>query len=54
LARGILLLRLGEAESAVLSLETHLRAHPDGPHTLRARNYLKAGLEMASTVSLPR
>lgn len=53
LARGILLLRLGEAEGAVLSLQSHLRAHPDGPHTIRARSYLKAGLEMTAMFNLP-
>ena len=51
LARGVLLLRLGDATGAVVSLQRHLTASPDGPHTLRARNYLKAALARASSLN---
>jgi TolA-binding protein len=44
LARGVVLYRLGEYLQAVEAFRSHLDEHPDGPHTLRARNYLRAAL----------
>lgn len=45
LAEGVVLFHLGRFEQAAVAFERHLEAHPDGPWTLRARNYLKAALE---------
>ncbi len=45
LAEGVVLFRLGRYEAAAVAFERHLAAFPDGPWTLRARNYLKAALE---------
>ncbi len=45
LAEGVVLFRLGRFEAAAIAFERHLSAFPDGPWTLRARNYLKAALE---------
>ncbi|MBK8256495.1 MAG: hypothetical protein IPK82_27980 [Polyangiaceae bacterium] len=45
LADGVLLFRLGKFEEAAIAFDRHLTVHPDGPHALRARNYLKAALE---------
>jgi tetratricopeptide (TPR) repeat protein len=45
LAEGVVLFRLGRFEAAAIAFERHLTAFPDGPWTLRARNYLKAALE---------
>lgn len=42
LARGILLYQGGAPVEAAQELEAHLRQHPDGRWTLRARNYLAA------------
>jgi hypothetical protein len=39
LAEGVLLARLGRSEQALSALSSHLAAHPDGPWTLRAKNY---------------
>lgn len=47
LARGVALLRLGQGAAAVVELREHLTRHPDGPYTLRARNYLTAAVETA-------
>ncbi|EYF08653.1 Hypothetical protein CAP_2513 [Chondromyces apiculatus DSM 436] len=48
LARGVVLFRLGQYEAAVTAFRRHLDAHPDGPHALRARNYLQAAIEEVS------
>ena len=45
LAEGVILYRLGRVEAAAVAFGRHLSAHPDGPWTLRAQNYLKASLE---------
>ncbi|HVZ36223.1 MAG TPA: hypothetical protein VG963_27535 [Polyangiaceae bacterium] len=42
LARGILLYQGGSPPEAAQELGAHLRQHPDGPWTLRAKNYLAA------------
>lgn len=47
LARGITLLRLGQGALAVVELREHLAQNPDGPYTLRARNFLAAAVEQA-------
>jgi tetratricopeptide (TPR) repeat protein len=47
LARGIVLYRLGRYLPAVQAFRRHLDASPDGPFTLRARNYLRAALARA-------
>jgi hypothetical protein len=47
LARGVAFYQLGDARAAVASFRKHLVDHPDGPHTLRARNFLTAALEIA-------
>lgn len=44
-ARGVLLYRLGRFHDAVQAFQRHLEASPDGPHTLRAQNYLRASLQ---------
>jgi hypothetical protein len=44
-ASGILLFQLGSIEPALESFRAHLRAHPDGEWTLRARNYAAACAE---------
>lgn len=48
LARGVLFYRLGRFPLAVESFRRHLEAHPDGPFSLRATNYLRTALERAS------
>lgn len=45
IAEGVVQYRLGRFEAAAMAFERHLSANPDGPWTLRARNYLKASLE---------
>lgn len=45
LAEGVVLFRLGKFEAAAVAFDRHLHRSPDGPWTLRARNYLKAALE---------
>ena len=45
LARGVVLYRLGRFGSATKAFQEHLEARPDGPYTLRARNYLKEAIE---------
>jgi hypothetical protein len=42
LARGVLLYQRGAAADAAAELQAHLEQHPDGPWTLRAKNYLAA------------
>jgi hypothetical protein len=42
LARGVLLYQQGNLQEAAAQLATHLQQHPDGPWTLRAKNYLAA------------
>lgn len=44
-ARGVVLFKMREYELAALSFDEFLRERPDGPHRLRAVNYLKAALE---------
>lgn len=44
-ASGVAEYQLGRFESAAQSFEGWLRAHPDGPMSLRARNHLKAALD---------
>jgi hypothetical protein len=44
LAKGVLHYQLGDRRAAVVDFRAHLNAHPDGPWTLRARNYLVAAL----------
>lgn len=44
LARGVVLYRLERYLAAVEAFRRHLEAFPDGPHTLRAQNYLRAAL----------
>jgi len=47
LARGVALLKMNQGAAAVVELREHLAASPDGPYTLRARNYLAAAVELA-------
>lgn len=47
LARGVLLFRLGSHAAAADAFRKHLAQHPEGPHALRARNYLLAAVEHA-------
>jgi hypothetical protein len=42
LARGVLLYQQGNLQEAAAQLLAHLQQHPDGPWTLRAKNYLAA------------
>lgn len=48
LARGVLLYRLGDPRAAARAFREHLAAHPDGPYTLRARNWLAAAQGLAN------
>lgn len=45
LARGVVLFRAGQFPLSVQAFQAHLEAFPDGPNTLRARNYLRAAVE---------
>ncbi len=45
LARGVVLYQLDRFAVAGEAFRRHLAARPDGPHTLRAQNYLKAALD---------
>ncbi|MBW2454772.1 MAG: hypothetical protein JRI68_09685 [Deltaproteobacteria bacterium] len=45
LARGVVLYRLERYAASGEAFRRHLQARPDGPYTLRARNYLKAALD---------
>ncbi|WP_437787737.1 hypothetical protein [Sorangium sp. So ce1097] len=47
LARGVALYRLGRFAQSAEAFRSHLDQHPDGAHTLRAQNYLRAALERA-------
>jgi hypothetical protein len=47
LARGVALMNLGQPAAAVVEFKEHLGRSPDGPYTLRARNFLAAALDMA-------
>lgn len=47
LARGIVYYQRGDYVRAVQAFRDHLDDTPDGPYTLRARNYLRAALEAA-------
>ncbi|XXY14290.1 hypothetical protein WME88_39225 [Sorangium sp. So ce216] len=47
LARGVALYRLGKFVQSAEAFRSHLDQHPDGAHTLRAQNYLRAALERA-------
>ena len=47
LARGVVMFQRGRYALASERFRRHLAARPDGPHTLRARNYLKASLDRA-------
>ncbi|MFO7179840.1 MAG: hypothetical protein DIU78_014165 [Pseudomonadota bacterium] len=49
-ARGVLLYRLGEPARAVEAFRRHLATRPDGPWSLRARNYLLASLAEAPSM----
>jgi hypothetical protein len=51
LARGVVMYQTGRFALAAEAFRSHLELRPDGPHTLRARNYLKAALDMASLTS---
>ena len=44
LAKGVLAFQLGDHHTAANDFRAHLSLHPDGPWTLRARNYLVAAL----------
>jgi hypothetical protein len=46
-ARGISLYRAGKYDASVTAFQEWLRQHPDGPLTLRARNYLHAAFVQA-------
>jgi hypothetical protein len=52
LARGVVLYQLGSYAEAAGAFRGHLAAHPDGPHTLRVRNYLKATLDRVSEIGM--
>ncbi len=47
LARGVILFRMNRYAVAADAFRLHLDERPDGPHTLHARNYLKASLDRA-------
>jgi tetratricopeptide (TPR) repeat protein len=47
LGRGVALYRIHRYPQAVEAFRRHLDDHPDGPHTLRAQNYLRAALGAA-------
>jgi hypothetical protein len=44
-ASGIVLFQLNAPDQALDSFRAHLRKHPDGPWSLRARNYATACAE---------
>jgi hypothetical protein len=48
LARGVVMYQTGRFALAAEAFRSHLELEPDGPYTLRARNYLKAALDMVS------
>lgn len=43
-AKGIAQYRLGKFLAAGDAFESHLRDHPDGPYTIKARNFLRAAM----------
>jgi hypothetical protein len=47
-AVGVEQYRRGNNAAAVAAFKSWLEAHPNGPYSLRARNYLKASLEAAA------
>ncbi|MEJ7732743.1 MAG: hypothetical protein WKG00_26520 [Polyangiaceae bacterium] len=49
LARGVVEYQRGRYALASEHFRRHLEAAPDGPYTLRARNYLRAALDAART-----
>ena len=51
LARGVVMYQTGRFALAAESFRAHLELQPDGPYTLRARNYLKAALDMVALVT---
>jgi hypothetical protein len=46
LARGVVFYRLRRYPEAKKALRRHLEAHPDGANAVRARNYLRAAIDM--------
>ncbi|MFT3767022.1 MAG: hypothetical protein QM820_16110 [Minicystis sp.] len=48
LARGVIFYRMHRYAVATELFRRHLEAHPDGPFTLRAQNYLRAALGHAA------
>jgi hypothetical protein len=44
-SKGLILSRMGEHAQAISAFQAHLRTHPDGPLTLRARNHLIRAVE---------
>src|SRR5512133_212936 len=46
LAKGLLLVRLGDRQQAIEAFRAQLEAHPNGPFALRARNHLVYAIEM--------
>lgn len=51
LAEGILELRLGQPERALLALEAHLKAHPNGPWAHLAQNHLLLARRQAGQIA---
>jgi hypothetical protein len=49
LARGVLQYQQGSLPEAADAFQTHLGQHPDGPYSLRAKNYLLATLAKADS-----
>jgi tetratricopeptide (TPR) repeat protein len=47
LARGVVLYHLGQFADAADAFQRHLDVSPEGAHTLRAQNYLRAALGRA-------
>lgn len=52
LARGVITFRMNRYAVAAEAFRHHLEDFPDGPHTLHARNYLKAALDRANMQGL--
>lgn len=48
IARGVVHYQSGSYARAASAFRSYLDAAPDGPHTLRVRNYLKASLDKAA------
>ncbi len=53
LARGVLLYRLGRAPAALAAFTGHLATHPNGPWTLRCKNYGLAALAASEDSEVP-